>query len=48
MVTANHYLLDAVGGAAVLAAGYGLARLVARFGTFRQHAPQDTPAVVAS
>lgn len=30
VVTANHYWLDAVGGAAVLAAGFGLARLLTR------------------
>jgi membrane-associated phospholipid phosphatase len=29
VVTGNHYLLDAVGGAATLALGYGGARLVA-------------------
>ncbi|WP_240649158.1 bifunctional glycosyltransferase 87/phosphatase PAP2 family protein [Streptomyces sp. Z26] len=31
MATANHYLLDAVGGVAVIAAGFGLQRLTARF-----------------
>jgi hypothetical protein len=29
VVTGNHYLLDAVGGALTLWAGYGLARVVA-------------------
>jgi hypothetical protein len=32
VVTANHYLLDAVGGAVALAAGYLLAGSVHRFG----------------
>lgn len=33
VVTANHYWLDAVGGAVVLAAGYGLGRAITAFNT---------------
>ncbi|MDQ1438317.1 MAG: hypothetical protein QOK43_1946 [Acidimicrobiaceae bacterium] len=33
VVTANHYILDAVGGAVVLACGFGLGRLITAFNT---------------
>jgi hypothetical protein len=31
VVTGNHYLVDALGGAVILAIGYGLARLLTSF-----------------
>jgi hypothetical protein len=40
VVTANHYVIDAVGGALVLAVGFGLARLVTAF-TGRRVAPLE-------
>jgi hypothetical protein len=45
VVTANHYVLDAIGGAACLAAGYVLARLVASLQTARSgRTPVEVPA----
>lgn len=38
MATANHYLLDAVGGAVVIAGGFGLQRVLARFLPAKQEA----------
>jgi hypothetical protein len=32
VITGNHYVLDAVGGAVIFAVGYGVARLVTRAG----------------
>jgi hypothetical protein len=43
VVTANHYLLDAVGGALVLGAGYGLARLVTGPTTSPTTGPSTSP-----
>jgi len=43
VVTANHFLLDAVAGAVLLAVGYGLARLVQRIGDARRAAGDDPP-----
>ncbi|MEZ5171777.1 MAG: phosphatase PAP2 family protein [Acidimicrobiia bacterium] len=47
VLTGNHYILDAVGGAVVLAIGYGVARLITRAGR-RQPAGESDPATVAA
>ena len=41
MLTANHYWLDAVGGAIIFLVGYTVARLVTRAGRVPKHGTVD-------
>ena len=46
MVTANHYWLDAVGGAVILAIGYLLGSALTRFNDRRREQRRSAPAIV--
>jgi hypothetical protein len=48
VATGNHFVADIAAGVAVTAAGYGLARLLARFATGGRPARRPTPAMAAS
>ena len=48
VITANHYLLDAVGGAVIFSIGYGVARLVTRAGRQPRDDAFDHPTPTAA
>jgi hypothetical protein len=45
VVTANHYVLDAVGGFFVFGVGYAVARVITRAGRGRAVVPEPVPEV---